>query len=168
MKKKLVVGIVGLLILTMLVVIPLQIASADTVVATCKGKLIIAGPPKIGIVTYPDGNYHVRGQVIVYQTVFPDCDIPLDGPNTITANLNWDSDDFEEASGRSWGTFDKVVSYYEDTGFAGTFTADKYPNGYAGKMRGLGYGELEGYRVMGEMEFTGNPYYGNIEVTVSE
>ena len=91
----------------------------------------------IGEWMFPDGNKHVRNMVQVYAV--EGSDPRIIGVNTLIVNANWDADGL----GPGWGTF-----HHQPQGFdgywEGTFSAVMTTDGYVSRIRGKGYGDLDG------------------------
>ena len=156
--------IVALIALSLLAV---PAASAEVTVTVCEGTLQLEGVIP-GDTTFPDGNLHLRDQLAIYGTNFPECEF-LNGTNNVVANANWhwpSDNNIMNAYGPVFGKFNKVVDAYPDTGFAGSYTGYKEAgSGTSIRLRGHGYGEFEGLKVSGNIEYE-TQAFGHITVHI--
>jgi hypothetical protein len=155
MKKHIALAFV-LVALIALLLVPMQDATAQAAFYPCNPMFIPTGIVDPGAWTYPGGNIHVRGMVSRYQQTASDP--RCTGLNTSVTNANWDA----AGVGPMWGTFNMVLEEDGLNGWEGTWTGMSYADGSRSlHVEGRGYGELEGWRVLVDIEFSG-PYLPGI------
>ncbi|HSF80557.1 MAG TPA: hypothetical protein VLA49_04965 [Anaerolineales bacterium] len=97
MKKKYVRISAILVVMAVLLVGIAPVTAAEKTEFPCTEETIALLDP--GTMSFPDGNVHIRGMVILAREEAPD---PRDqGYNTVVVNANWGKD----GSGPMWGTF---------------------------------------------------------------
>jgi hypothetical protein len=145
-------GVLGMVLVTLvaLSLLPVQAVSAQATVIPCQGAFIPRGVVSYGAWTYPDGNWHVRGMIALYEQDMPDSDYRCSGLNTVVTNANWNA----YGVGPSWGTFHVVLAEGSPDGWDGTWTAMSYPGGASSIcVVGHGVGDLEGMKVFVDIDF---------------
>jgi hypothetical protein len=119
-----------------------------------------------GTMTYPDGNYHVRDQVVQFNWFSSDDD-RLIGVTIVVINRNLDSPPDPNgpiSSGPMWGTFKFTAdpNKYEDSGWDGSWHGevfDQVKNIAEHSGVGHGYGQFEGLQMTYSCTYTGTPIY---------
>lgn len=135
-----------------------QVVSAEPTVPTCEADLVFAGMQE-GSLSYPGGRMHIRGREVSYdQTSEENLCV---GTTTVTINANWDALN----TGPVWGTFlqDEIPNI--DGGWDGIFKGKRGPNGAVIFVNGHGYGDLEGWKVSGTIEYS-DPTKGIANMTI--
>jgi hypothetical protein len=118
-----------------------------------------------GTRTYPDGNYHVRDQVV--QFIWVSSDDRLSGETIVVMNMNLDSPPDPSgpiSSGPMWGTFNFAAdpNTYEDSGWDGSWHGEVFDlvkNIVEHSGVGHGYGQFEGLQMTYSCTYTGTPLY---------
>jgi hypothetical protein len=103
-----------------------------------------------GIATTPDGNYHVRDQIMTFY--WDSAEDRVVGTVTVVINMNLDSLPIPGviASGPMWGTFKFSSDNYENSGWEGSWHGQVFDIvGFQLEQGGVGhgYGEFEGLQM---------------------
>jgi len=127
-------------------------ASAQATIIPCEGAFIPLGVLDYGVVTEPGENMHIRGMIAQYQQDMPGSDPRCSGINTVVTNANWDA----YGVGPAWGTFHVDLTDESTAGWDGTWTGMSYADGTTSiRVKGRGYGDLEGLKVFVDIQFPG-------------
>ncbi len=106
-----------------------------------------------GVMTYPDGNVHIRGMVL--EVYLEADDTRVEGTETVVGNANLDAN----GAGPVWGTSHIEVDYGGGGVWEGTFTGKFYADGtYSHTYVAHGIeGSVEGLEMRGTVVFPPDP-----------
>jgi hypothetical protein len=106
-----------------------------------------------GILTFPDGNVHLRGMVL--ELHIQATDPRVTGPETVVANANLDA----YGAGPVWGTSHLEVDYGGGGIWEGTWNGKIHADG-SESIRFVAHGiagSVEGLKMSGSLEFPADP-----------
>lgn len=138
-----------LVVMAMILISIVPVMAAEKTEFTCKETVL--GFSDSGEVTFPDGNMHIRGGILLADEWATDP--RLVGDNTIVLNANLGAD----GTGPMWGTF-RIEN--EDGGWEGTFAGHFGGEWY--NAVGDGFGDYDG------MKMWWNKYYSDCSGSVLE